>query len=601
MMKRVRKPAGESGRSVVPQNSQFVARPFAPKAEEPEAQVGESRVSFSLADIDIFPRETVQPKLRLGPVGDRYEREADRVARRVIRIISSPDPGPVQRQEDLIKAKEEAPPNRTGMPGPLKSGLEDLSGMDLSGMRVQYSSPKPAQLNALAYTHGQEIHVAPGQERHLPHEGWHAVQQMQGRVRPTMQAKGVSINDDAGLEREADVLGTKALQMTGSDQVATRSTSWVSKSLLRRKRAASPFPVPKSPLADTSSALVQEDVIQVSDSKPSAPSVQRKVTINGKETDSIIGYLIAEKWDELISPDEAEVAGWLLGLSPTWNFSGPEDLILYVNKVYSMTKLIRSVFATGILSRERLNQQKIDFVGSEDSGEAGGLAVNVLDKRGGKRTAQEIADESMIVTNNGSISVALERQNDWLKASPDEDKLLGEWTKPEHIVLTSADTGQIQKAEMESNMGKMVEEAIRKNKAYQLNEELLNKLYGPEMEERAQNTIMAIVPTPDPSVSNLSPRDGSYESSVPSGMIPSGAGGFTTLLIPQWFKPFYQMLEVQQHDSVEVRFVDDKTVTANYKSSLGNIPVTVNAPDYAGEVAMKLEEFKTIATHILTA
>src|SRR6185369_4866685 len=58
------------------------------------------------------------------------------------------------------------------------------------------------------------IYIAPGQERHLPHEAWHVVQQKQGRVQPTMQMKtGVPVNDNAGLEHEADVLGEKALQM----------------------------------------------------------------------------------------------------------------------------------------------------------------------------------------------------------------------------------------------------------------------------------------------------------------------------------------------------------------------------------------------------
>ncbi len=104
--------------------------------------------------------------------------------------------------------------NRIRMPGPLKTGLEQLSGMDLSSIRVHNNASKPAQLNALAYTQEQDIHVGPGQEKHLPHEGWHAVQQMQGRVKPTLQAKGVSINDDEELEREADVMGAKALQMT---------------------------------------------------------------------------------------------------------------------------------------------------------------------------------------------------------------------------------------------------------------------------------------------------------------------------------------------------------------------------------------------------
>ena len=32
-------------------------------------------------------------------------------------------------------------------------------------------------------------------------------------MQPTIQAEGVSINDDQGLEKEADVMGAKALQM----------------------------------------------------------------------------------------------------------------------------------------------------------------------------------------------------------------------------------------------------------------------------------------------------------------------------------------------------------------------------------------------------
>lgn len=100
--------------------------------------------------------------------------------------------------------------NRTGMPDGLKSGLERLSGFDMSPVRVHYNSPKPAQVGALAYAQGTNIHLGPGQERHLPHESWHVVQQMQGRVRPTRQYKGVDVNDDKGLEREADVMGARA-------------------------------------------------------------------------------------------------------------------------------------------------------------------------------------------------------------------------------------------------------------------------------------------------------------------------------------------------------------------------------------------------------
>ncbi len=116
-----------------------------------------------------------------------------------------------------------APPsvNRTGLPDNLKAGIENLSGISMDDVKVHYHSAKPAQLNALAYTQGTDIHVGPGQEKYLPHEGWHVVQQMEGRVTPTVQSKGVSINDDEGLEQEADVMGAKASQIRNSDQVDT--------------------------------------------------------------------------------------------------------------------------------------------------------------------------------------------------------------------------------------------------------------------------------------------------------------------------------------------------------------------------------------------
>src|ERR1700687_1184717 len=80
----------------------------------------------------------------------------------------------------------------------------------MDDVRVHYNSPKPATVQAHAYAQGTEIHLGPGQEQHLPHEAWHVVQQKQGRVKPTLQLKGVAINDDTGLEREADAMGTKA-------------------------------------------------------------------------------------------------------------------------------------------------------------------------------------------------------------------------------------------------------------------------------------------------------------------------------------------------------------------------------------------------------
>lgn len=105
-----------------------------------------------------------------------------------------------------------AAPGQTGLPAQLKAGIASLSGIGMDHVQVHYNSARPAQLQAHAYAQGSQIHVGPGQERHLPHEAWHVVQQAQGRVRPTLQMKGnVPVNDDAGLENEADVMGRRAL------------------------------------------------------------------------------------------------------------------------------------------------------------------------------------------------------------------------------------------------------------------------------------------------------------------------------------------------------------------------------------------------------
>jgi hypothetical protein len=106
-----------------------------------------------------------------------------------------------------LEQQSAAKPNNTGLPDNLKTGVESLSGISMDSVKVHYNSPQPAQLNALACAQGSDIHVAPGQEQHLPHEAWHVVQQAQGRVQPTMQTRdGVPVNDDVGLENEADVM-----------------------------------------------------------------------------------------------------------------------------------------------------------------------------------------------------------------------------------------------------------------------------------------------------------------------------------------------------------------------------------------------------------
>ncbi len=129
---------------------------------------------------------------------------------------------PAQMRRSVSQFLEEpAPrPNNTGLPDNLKAGVESLSGMSLDHVKVHYNSSQPAQLNALAYAQGADIHVGPGQEKHLPHETWHVVQQAKGRVQPTTEAAGMPVNTDPGLEREADVMGQQAVDSSAATATA---------------------------------------------------------------------------------------------------------------------------------------------------------------------------------------------------------------------------------------------------------------------------------------------------------------------------------------------------------------------------------------------
>jgi hypothetical protein len=125
----------------------------------------------------------------------------------------------VQGRFEPIQKKE----NNTGLPDNLKSGIENLSGHSMDAVKVHYNSDKPAGLNAHAYAQGTDIHLGAGQEKHLPHEAWHVVQQAQGRVKPTMQMKDTAINDDAALESEADQMGQQAITQRREN---TNAVAW---------------------------------------------------------------------------------------------------------------------------------------------------------------------------------------------------------------------------------------------------------------------------------------------------------------------------------------------------------------------------------------
>ncbi|PJC96032.1 hypothetical protein GQ37_024425 [Janthinobacterium sp. BJB1] len=169
------------------------------------------------------------------------------LARQHLAQLMADGPRMAQRKSQSAMIPGASPPahagvglnaNRTGLPDRLKSGMENLSGMALDDVRVHYNSARPAQLQALAYAQGNEIHVAPGQEAHVPHEAWHVVQQKQGRVRATLQAKGVPLNDERHLEEEADIMGQRALAAHDAPAQAVLQPGAAAGYSVQRKRPA---------------------------------------------------------------------------------------------------------------------------------------------------------------------------------------------------------------------------------------------------------------------------------------------------------------------------------------------------------------------------
>lgn len=109
----------------------------------------------------------------------------------------------------------------SGMDGTTLSNMSQSFGTDFSDVKVHRDSQSAVDAGALAYTQGNDIHFAPGRydpfsqsgRELLGHELTHVVQQREGRVQANNQVNGMPLNDDKGLEKEADEMGANAAQL----------------------------------------------------------------------------------------------------------------------------------------------------------------------------------------------------------------------------------------------------------------------------------------------------------------------------------------------------------------------------------------------------
>ncbi len=170
---------------------------YAGVSEHPRGNYDLEAMLGSVGPGNRAPRPRIKPNLQMPMeivAWDKSEQDADRVAVLVTRPTKLQTANPERGK-------------RPGRKDQLMLGCEQLSGFELSDVRVPYNSAKQAKLNAHAYTQGQDIEVGPGHENQLPHEGRHVVQQRKGWVRPTHEDKGYGVNDDRCLEKESEGMG----------------------------------------------------------------------------------------------------------------------------------------------------------------------------------------------------------------------------------------------------------------------------------------------------------------------------------------------------------------------------------------------------------
>lgn len=99
---------------------------------------------------------------------------------------------------------------RTEIPVQLKTRTEDSTRVPFNYVRANYNSDKPAKLDTLAYTNGNQVGISPGQKRYSAYDLRNAMQQKLNAVRASVRYEGnEAINTDVELERQSDVSGVR--------------------------------------------------------------------------------------------------------------------------------------------------------------------------------------------------------------------------------------------------------------------------------------------------------------------------------------------------------------------------------------------------------
>jgi hypothetical protein len=141
---------------------------------------------------------------------------------------------PIQRKEH----------KEGNLPEEIQMKMENSFGTDFSKVKIHTNSKAAEDLNAIAFTQGNDIHFAPkhnpyssqGQE-YLGHELSHVVQQNAGIVHTTHQEQGFNVNSESALENQADSAGKRAAMGQSAELNIRPSISAMSNSSIQKKDA----------------------------------------------------------------------------------------------------------------------------------------------------------------------------------------------------------------------------------------------------------------------------------------------------------------------------------------------------------------------------
>ncbi len=156
----------------------------------------------------------------------------------------------ILKEDEKIQLKtgqglsEEDKTNNDNLPKNVQTKMENTLGHDFSNVKYHTNSSKAKEVGALAYTQGNDVHFAPNQfqpktkqgQELIGHELAHVVQQSQGRVQATTQTKGIPVNDDKGLEKEADDMGKKVVNNTQNSNPSKKLTNIASSKTIQHKK-----------------------------------------------------------------------------------------------------------------------------------------------------------------------------------------------------------------------------------------------------------------------------------------------------------------------------------------------------------------------------